>query len=202
MCVQLENLLSNQLLISDLILLIYPIDQCGFVQILIDTPVDVCIKRNACREGDEKVSEKTIRSMPLEHPGSSSKWWDTNVVAISGSEDSQVPFQPIAQCSRLPSPPITSNSAIATSINASSFIHQLDLECRKLVGRQIKESNGKLSSEFSRLKQLFLAQSKAEAPTTTGVESHTLDEMVATAALRFGDELRMFALLSSPQSPL
>lgn len=135
--------------------------------------------------------------MPLESPGSSSKWWDVNAFAFSGvAEDSELPFQAIAKC-RLPEPPTAPDTAVASSINASSFLHQLDLECRKIVGRHIKLSGGKLSSQFARLKQLFLAQSKTSAPTTGGLESQSLDEMVSAAALRFEDELKLFALLSS-----
>lgn len=160
---------------------------------MIDTPLAVCIERNSGRDEAEKVQERVIRTMTLEPPGSSSKWWDTNAVILSSDQDWQcLPWSAMADC-LLPSPPDVPDSATASEINSSSYLHQLDLEYRKIVGRKIVEFGSQFAPQFSRLKALFLAQERASSP-LTGMRS--LEELISDASSRLEDEINLFALMS------
>ena len=70
----------------------------GFSVVLVDTPLDTCLKRNSLREGKARMPEETVRKMldTLEKPEANSgdymKKFETNAIVIdySGDRDEEI----------------------------------------------------------------------------------------------------------------
>ena len=128
---------------------LYPSDSADVVQIHLDIPLEVCIERNSTRTAAAKVPEDTIRSMAarFEPP---TEWWEAATITLASLPGSKDIWDEILSM-RDRSREIVEewrrrdrereieerSQAMDRQITLESFLHNLDLALRKVVGSAV-----------------------------------------------------------------
>jgi predicted kinase len=110
----------------------------GYVQVLIDPPLELCLQRNGEREDPARVPEEIVRRMHsrLERPSNSG--WDQGFVA-SGAET----MDTLRAKSWVPTKP----AAIATRAEEKAVL--LDVELRREISRQVTAARPEERAELA-----------------------------------------------------
>lgn len=134
---------------------------CPFIQVHIDSSVEVCVERNSKRSTEERVKEETIRRMAFDPICASTRWWDRNGVVISGESDDfrlneskehqgsakEAWTKVLSSFSLPPSPPSPSLTPIPEHVTAESLLQRLEVELRRVVSNELKKRREKEKGE-------------------------------------------------------
>eukprot|EP01122_Echinamoeba_exundans_P005238 TRINITY_DN15402_c0_g1_i1.p1 TRINITY_DN15402_c0_g1~~TRINITY_DN15402_c0_g1_i1.p1 ORF type:complete len:313 (-),score=36.88 TRINITY_DN15402_c0_g1_i1:63-974(-) len=177
--------------------------QIGYIQLYLDIPIDICIKRDAQRS--EQVLESTILRMQerLETPDASKHEWESNSLSLDVQELESHTTEALlgrifTSFAHLP-PPLCDAASDemerqnSRERNVKSFGHQLDLQLRKIVSQALSSDlsqaiKKRLGPQIHKVKQQFLD----DAMTLYEVEDgETVVDAFGRAALEFSNHLEL-----------
>jgi hypothetical protein len=151
------------------------------------------------------VRPEIIERMVFEAPGTSSHWWDVHEITIDNTEDlsenelsTLIPWEEIVKLSTVVvrNPASMDTYSSCQELNKRSLLHELDLQCRKIVANAMAvKENQPWSKAISAFKQHYLHRTRQELLTeeTSSIDlafQQALEELLTT----FGGELEAFLL--------